>query len=126
MLSLPCMISRLFSTAAQRTKLLVLHLPSDFTELQLQTLIKKEKAEIEITKKYTHITLESESDANEVHNLLDGYKLGDTTLKARFVVEERAEEPPSKPQEREQRVIHPIETFHIRRDFMPYVKKTNE
>ena len=124
MLSLPCMISRLFSTAALRTKLLVLHLPSDFSELQLQTLINKEKADIEITKKYAHITLQSESDAKEVHDLLDGYKLDSTILKVRFVVEERAEEP--RPEEREQKDIHPIETFHIRRDFMPYLKRTNE
>jgi hypothetical protein len=120
------MISRLFSTAAQRTKLLVLHLPSDFSELQLQALIKKEKADIEITKKYTHITLESESDAKEVHDMLDGYKLDNTILKVRFVVEERAEEPAPKRKEREQRVTHLIETFHIRRDFMPYVKRSNE
>jgi len=123
MLSFPSRISRLFNTAAQRTKLLVLHLPSDFSELQLQTLIKKENAEIEIRKKYTYITLQSESDAKEVHNLLDGYKFDNSIIKIRFVVEERAEEPAPKRQEREQKVI---ETFHIRRDFMPYVKRTNE
>ena len=125
MISLRCMISRLF-TNAPKTKVLVNYLPRAMTEPELRVLINKETAVIDIANKYTHITFESEADALEVQTLLNGYQIGKNIVRAKLVEEEHTEKEEHRPKEREEKVFHPIETFHIRRDFMPYVKPTKE